>query len=472
MLVRVRTARPGPRYSWDERAKALRLVAVEHGLAEPAEGGVVARTEGRPAGPLPVLLVADFPTGNEVLVEARVIAGLAAEDEVVAAVCVPVMDDAAAKAWDDVPAARRDLVLARAAALLKLPSLALVVVPPELTCEAVRRAMAEAAEARARRASGTRYAAAWRVTGPLRAERSGAREAEPHTVAERLLPLLPWRFQQYVERLLLWDERLLAFVERPEMAVPGYIRRRRLPHAIAVLTDRQYLWMEDDLPPGLTLTNWGFRAVSLPAERVLEARVARERGVATLGVRVLAGEAAAALTYRFRADEIDALSEVVAALGRFARPRPSDLRRMYPPSRPESPAVHLGIGDWSALDKEWREGAEAGGVEPCRVLAAASAPPVARSAGGCVLVVRDAALVASGGKRRIFHRVALADLAGVELTLSLLGSRLALIGPRGHLAAVDFEYPDAPAFLAAFTVLRHLLGRVSPIQREADRPGE
>lgn len=120
---------------------------------------------------------------------------------------------------------------------------------------------------------------AWRVLeGLSAAQRAALREREsvddataPHAYAEQLLRFVPQRFQQALAELLLEDERLLAFVERPLLrhrtGVLG-VQTWRSNAGLFLVTDRQILWLRDFFSPGTNYLPGGFIAHAAPVERL------------------------------------------------------------------------------------------------------------------------------------------------------------------------------------------------------------
>lgn len=103
-------------------------------------------------------------------------------------------------------------------------------------------------------------------------ERASVHDATaPHAHAEQLLRFVPQRFQQALAELLLEDERLLAFVERPllrhRMGVLG-VQTWRSNEGLFLVTDRQILWLRDFFSPGTNYLPGGFVAHSAPVERL------------------------------------------------------------------------------------------------------------------------------------------------------------------------------------------------------------
>jgi hypothetical protein len=96
-------------------------------------------------------------------------------------------------------------------------------------------------------------------------------ENAPHAQAEHLIRFVPQRFQDALSALLLDDERLLAFIERPLLRHrSGWLglQRWRSNEGLLLLTDRQVLWLRDFLTPGSNFLPGGYIAHSAPLERL------------------------------------------------------------------------------------------------------------------------------------------------------------------------------------------------------------
>ena len=96
-------------------------------------------------------------------------------------------------------------------------------------------------------------------------------KAAPHAQAEHLIRFVPERFQHALADLLLDDERLLAFVERPLLrhrtGVLG-MQQWRSNEGLFLVTDRQVLWLRDFLAPGSGFLPGGYIAHMAPLERL------------------------------------------------------------------------------------------------------------------------------------------------------------------------------------------------------------
>ena len=96
-------------------------------------------------------------------------------------------------------------------------------------------------------------------------------EPAPHAQAEQLIRFVPQRFQETLAELLLDDERLLAFVERPLLRHrTGVLKMQqwRSNEGLFLVTDRQVLWLRDFLSPGRNFLSGGYIAHSAPVERL------------------------------------------------------------------------------------------------------------------------------------------------------------------------------------------------------------
>jgi hypothetical protein len=93
----------------------------------------------------------------------------------------------------------------------------------------------------------------------------------PHAQAEHLIRFVPQRFQKALADLLLDDERLLAFVERPlQRHRTGLLGMQtwRSNEGLFLVTDRQVLWLRDFLAPGSGFLPGGYIAHMAPLERL------------------------------------------------------------------------------------------------------------------------------------------------------------------------------------------------------------
>jgi hypothetical protein len=150
-------------------------------------------------------------------------------------------------------------------------------------------------------------------------------------------------------------------------------------------------------------------------------------------------------------------------LDAFARPREHALARVYD----GSPDAGDRIDRQELLAKYAHLGQliEDAGDED--VLAAAGARgPDGRGLGPALAVTPTRAIVFTGAKAKAgaVHRrvIPIASVSSVETVRSVLGCRLDIFVPGEEgveRITLKYDYPDSPAFVHAFTTLRHLLGR-------------
>jgi hypothetical protein len=287
--------------------------------------------------------------------------------------------------------------------------------------------------------------AAWKTGGPWGAVPSAGQSGH-HTMAERAVPLLPLRFQKYIARELLDDERILMFIQRRSFTPGGTrisLRRRRLPEGVFVLTDRQVMFMADALDPDSTLVHWGYIAQVTAVERIAGATRRNEAGACALEVLLEAKGGHQVLAFPFPSEDATLLSDAVELLNQFvSSPSQRKVQRLYdahPPASAEPPA-------WAT------EQARGGGL-----LAWAETREGAR-----FMVDRHSVQTSRKDHPGAFASLEIAEVASLELTLALTGCRHAAFAP-GHsptVLSIAFDYPQASEFLAIFTALRQLLGQL------------
>lgn len=299
MTVQVQVEEPAGAhnlYEYDQRRQALRLsgVAVRDG-ASPWERGHVLNTRSASGQPLPALVLVRVPTLPGCLVPTRLLgaAEFVQEGERLYLVLGVPQVDAAFRGLRDVEGLPGDL---RAVARAWAPGFQRWLGAQE-AASLVREASEAYWRAKAQAESGVRAGAAWKVSAPP-AGAGGRGEGEPHTWAEYLIPSLPLRFQRHVEEMLLPEERILLFIERPEFAPPGrlaLLRGRKLRQGLLVVTDRQLLTLLDSRPPDGTLVDWGYVAKATAVERIESAWVEPQGSGVELKVVASAGGAPSAI---------------------------------------------------------------------------------------------------------------------------------------------------------------------------------
>jgi inorganic pyrophosphatase len=453
-------------YEFDRKHGALRLARFVTGDGPcEVEQGAAQRTlsEGEP---LPALLLTPAPTFPGCIVRMRVLGAAQVSDA--PPWLVGVLQVATAADWQTIA----DLPEQTRAALRSVIDVEGVDRLAWLDASAARSVVTEARESywveKAKAEGAARYGAAWKVTPGAGMRKTDALAA--HTVAEYLLPSLPSRFQKYVEEELLPGERILFFAARPSFA-PGSKRlslpKQRLREGLLVVTDRQVMMMTDSIPPDSTLVRWGFIAKATAVERLRDVRLAEDGASCQLELSFGAADGVERYSLVFPRNYNDALSEAVALLDRFAELEGCHaLRRLYDKEvEIAGRAASGGVGDQPSDETRLEELVRQ--IEDSEdVIATASARPVGGMATGPALVLCDSRLILSpGAKKRgrsttVSHPIA--QISSTEITQSLVGCRFEVFVPNGDgvdIVGLDYDYPDSPRFLRAFTLLRHLLGQ-------------
>jgi inorganic pyrophosphatase len=454
-------------YEVDRKHRALRLTRFVTGAGPcEVEQGAAQRTlvDGEP---LPTLLLTRVPTFTDCLVQARVLGAIRAGESPAWLIGVPEVD--ASNDWQsiaDLPEetrrAVRTVVVEAAAdedlSWLDAPAAAKIVRAARETYW-VEKAQAEGA---------ARYGAAWKVTPGAGMRKADALAA--HTVAEYLLPSLPSRFEKYVEEELLPGERILFFAARPPFS-PGSKRlslpKQSLREGLLVVTDRQVMMRTDSLPPGSMMVNWGFVARTSAIERLVDVKLTRGGVSSQLEVSFSAEEGVESQSFVFPRNYHDALSEAVTLLDKFAHLDGSRyLRRTYETEVELSGRVLAAIKDYKPLDEARIEELRHRAGEGEEVVAEATAEAMNGMATGPALVLTDSRLILSRGAKKKgrshITEFPISRISSVEITQSLVGSHFEVSVPRDGLVesvVLDYNYPDSPRFLRAFTLLRHLMGR-------------
>jgi hypothetical protein len=353
-----------------------------------------------------------------------------------------------------------------------------------------------------RQQEGVEHRAAWKALEGVSAQQLRERGIGAFAEAEHLLRLVPQRFQQYLEELLLEDERVLCFIERPRLRVRRGVLglgAQYLSEGLLLCTDRQVLWLRDVAAPDATLIPWGYRARSCPVERLTGVQVVLPgEANAALGlaasswVRLVIQSAAAggisSLVIEFPESTLPALQEAVTLLARFL-PFPSGslqaladrrVRRLPNVSvwqpRAEERDLLLQLGGMTPvevrerLERALREALSPGEV----VLAQAVAPALAEYRGGPRLLAVTPERLFFGqteeGRPRkglgtephtTLTSVPLAQVAAVQLRHSLLGCGFEVVIPttsnQKAPSFVPFNSPGIVPFRAIFTRTRLLL---------------
>lgn len=435
-------AGPANRYCINARDGTIVLEGVDTDRPRrPLEYGEIAGTRTESGRPLRVAIVVRVPTCEGCVVPIHVL-GLARDAEgMPIVVAVPAVDTelAALTTAAELPTEAR-------AALDTISGDA------ERAIGLVREAQVAYRRARAEEERGERRILAWKASEAAPPIVDG-KEAEPHTFAENAVRYLPARFQEYIERALLPEERILHFIHRPAMTIGGRLRKTRLREGIAVITDRQLLLMTDSVDADVTFVHWGYIGRATAVERVVAARVQEESRSATLAITAAAASGQETFSFIYPPEAAGELRAASALLTRFAPEAKSRaLRRLY---ARELPRDLPGFAAWvGGPSPEWTRML----LPDEQAIAWAETPS---SHGGHVRAVvgESTVVLVDTGRGSGIQRAALAEITSLELTLSLTGCRLTLFGDGGKkTATVRFDYGAASRFLTVFTAARHLLG--------------
>jgi len=454
-------------YEIDRKQHAFRLARFVTGDGPgDVEQGTAQRTlaDGEP---LPALLLTQAPTFPGCIVRTRVLGAARAGDAPPWLVGVP---EVAAQDWAetiaDIPDATRAAV--RAVVVEGTGEESLAWLNASDAARVVKAARESYWVEKAQAEGAPRYGAAWKVTPGASMRKSDAIAA--HSIAEYLLPSLPSRFLQYIEEELLPGERILFFAARPPFSPGSKLLSRpgqRLNEGLLVITDRQVMMMIDNLPPDSTLVRWGFVARTSAIERLTDVKLTRAGVSSQLEVSFSAEGGVESQTFLFPRNYHDALSEAVTVLGRFVCLDGSRyLRRMYETEVELSGRALTATSDAKLPDEVRLEELRHRLAEGEEVVAEATAQAMSGMAVGPALTLTDSRLILSPGakKKGRSHVVEfpIGRISSIQITQSLVGSHFEVSVPRdGRVETVvlDYNYPDSPRFLRAFTLLRHLMGR-------------
>lgn len=346
---------------------------------------------------------------------------------------------------------------------------------------------------------------AWRaveeLTAEQRAQIAQARTIEaltPLLQAEQLIRFVPARFQKALERVLLDDERLLAFLERPLLrhrtGLFG-LQQHRANAGLFLLTDTQVLWLRDFFSPGSSAFPEGFIAHSVPLERLtavqlLPAHNTGERQNPSLRLRlsIESSEGCEDLDVAFPDNDVSrkALARMVPLIRAFVpQEAPAERRvRCLPIVEPWVPQGEearklSGLGGIVPTEQKQRlenglaEALQASGEE---LLASVLVPALEqyRSPARLVALTRAAMRIfeipvaptrwgrssPNASSLQVQH-YELARISSAQLSYSLLGSDLRLYVPQPDGTTRErqfpFHSPAAARFLPLFTRLRLLL---------------
>lgn len=329
----------------------------------------------------------------------------------------------------------------------------------------------------------------------------------PHANTEQLIRFVPQRFQQVLADLLLDDERLLAFVERPLLRHrTGLLGMQtwRSNEGLFLITDRQVLWLRDFLAPGSGFLPGGYIAHMAPLER-LQAITILPAGNApdelagcleskdspylrlVMEVTSSTGSELFAVEFPPKAEMEKALARINGILRAFlSYPNGKDDRRVR-----RLPIVEA----WLPRGAEADQLVGLGGIVPAAIagrleqrltsqlkrdgeelLVSALVPPLEdyKSPARLVALTRSVLLVIEEAGEKFhrasasrvshtehMHRYDLATISSAQLRHSLLGSSLSIFVPqpdgRTQQHVFPFHSPAIAWFLPLYTRLRLLL---------------
>jgi hypothetical protein len=356
---------------------------------------------------------------------------------------------------------------------------------------------------------------AWRaIAGLAEALRTQLKEDEalqhdknaPHAQAEHLIRFVPQRFQEALADLLLDDERLLAFVERPLLRHRAGLlgmQTWRSNEGLLVVTDRQVLWLRDFMAPGSGFLPGGYIAHSAPLERLQEIAVLSAGSVPeiyagrleskdspyprlVMEVASCAGSELFAVEFPQQAEMEKALARITSILRGFLpyldgtqdrRVRRLPIVEAWQPRGAEAQRLaglggivpqHIARRLEECLSQVVSEGGEA--------LVSALIPALEefKSPARLVALTRAELLVCEesndtahrssrhSAQQVEVRRFDLASISSAQLRYSLLGSGLSIFVPhpdgRTQQQVFPFHSPAIAWFLPLFTRLRLLLG--------------
>jgi len=273
------------------------------------------------------------------------------------------------------------------------------------------------------------------------------RFSTPHSLAEYSLRRLPPRFQRGLDGLLDGDERVIYWVERPQLHDVGLVQRLRgrldRRAALLLLTDRQLLWMVDHTQPDVYLSDWGVDIEAVPVENVIAVEVTESDSEATLEVRTGRGRSAYSLPLELAPE----LRVAAGLLGRFL-PAGSEMpRRIYAIEGLDFDPDEPGRFDQRADADQLRARVD----QPLGFLFSPRREGQRRPA--AVALTRDAAHLLGP---RAHARLPLARVHAVRLVLSPLVGRLALVADEPPLELV-FPATFARSAAALVRLARRLI---------------
>jgi hypothetical protein len=325
--------------------------------------------------------------------------------------------------------------------------------------------------------------------------------ASPHAQAEQLIRFVPQRFQEALGKLLLDDERLLAFVERPLLRHrTGLLGMQswRSNEGLFLITDQHAIWLRDFLTPTGNFLPGGYIAHMAPLERLQNITIApageapgeyadrlesRNSPYTRLILEVASCSSSELFVVEFpqQPGTEKALAHIQTILGAFLpysvgradhrlrrlpaveawQPRGSEAERLagLGGSVPQPVAQRLEQHLTDLLDETGEE-----------LLVSALVPALEdyKSPARLIALTRKAFIVSEDSNekskrspREMMQRFDLSTITSAQLRYSLLGSSVSIFVPqsgRTEQHVFPFHSPAIARFLPLFTRLRTLLG--------------
>ncbi len=482
ITVDIRIERPGKdhnRYQWDSNLQAIRY-AGRQVVDQPADvdEGVLIDALGVGGHPLRAWILTHQSFSPMAVVATRAIGLLQigeGKQEELLIVGVPDADPAwrYLQSHEDLPPHRRQ-ALREYAARLAGPGSHVRWGDPSEAASLIEAGQRASRWSRVGQHSGQAERPAWQT---MRGAREGdeLREAGGgHTLAEILVPQLPYRFQEYVARCLLSDERILHFIHRRPMSGSRWAwRRRRMhPEGMLIVTDQQTLWLWDVLPPTPTIVGYGYVAKSCPHNRLLGVEVLESAGGSQLELVMRpARQGEERVQIEFAEDARPSLRLVEAFLRSFVPGEDEEqhLLRLFEPEEDETTFAEL-IEEHDDKTRRLVARLEEVGAEILDsrpVLARSLVPAWAEEKGRAAMlaVMDDEVVIIRGGegkqKEVEIVRCSLADATSASLCFSVMGSWMRIDVPDDKPVEIAFPLIAVRNFTAAFLAIRQRLASMA-----------
>ncbi len=469
-------------YAWDGDANAMRVAGVHKPVADLAgDAGEVALGRDLASVPALVLGLGDLSAMPGALVAGAIVGGVRdADGRLALVVWASIRQGHPPEAIEGQRAALTRTLLSTAALALPLTWLDAA----QATTALGEARIAARTAARERSAgqgdyddatAGAERTPAWRVPEGIDRARARGDGIGIFDETPALLSFIPYRFQRYLTELLLADERVLFFAERPQTRERGGLlglRRRRALASIVLVTDWRALWLEDAAPPDAALVSWGYTVSVAPLGRLVS--VARDTSATTIRVTLHACGGQAPWEIELPDDLRAACAVAMDLLAGFAPiVAGADDRRVrrvlaVTPWQPdETTREHLRYlgGVIPERERVALEGAIGEATAGATILTQAAAPALGefRSPATMLALTSDALWIASLDRRGgavTVRRVATAAIATARMRHALTGCTLSVTIPTTggvEQLTIPFHSPAIPSYRALFTRLCLLL---------------